>query len=145
MMRFLRAFIQALRLTLRGEDITPAHYRPLQAWIAEGLRLLTALEAARGECDLEALTLKLDGRQTSLARSIAMIRHNLVNEYPRLMRLDDPFSMMVVQSSNFNDQYRLGEFLAAELSVSADLRRALAALNEHLQGLPQIEPPPDAM
>ncbi len=143
MSRFLRALFQALRLTLRGESLTPPHYRPLENWIAAGLDRLDRAEAqaAAETLDLAALQLKLDGRPTSLERSLQMIRHNLVDEYPRLIRLDDPFSMTVVQSSNLNDQYRIGRFLAAEIRFSAELEAALAALNDHLLNLPQIERP----
>ena len=70
-----------------------------------------------------------------------MIRHNLVNEYPRLIRLDDPFSMTVVQSSNFNDQYRVSQFLAADIRFSDEFQDALAALNSHLLNLPPLDLP----
>ena len=80
----------------------------------------------QGSQDLDSLSLKLDGRPVTLLRSLDMLRHNLVNEYPRLIRLDDPFSMMVVQSSNFNDQYRLSQFLDADMLESpAAQRRSL--------------------
>ena len=141
MIRFLRAFIQALRLTLRGETLTPAHYRPLEAWIETGLTKLERAEqvAAAEHVDLSALQLKLDGRPTSLEISLKMLRHNLTEEYPRLMRLDDPHSLTVVQSSNMNDQYRVAQFAAADAVSSSALRRALADLDAHLQDLPAIE------
>lgn len=143
MMRFFRALGRALWLTMRGQTLTPARYRPLERWNAAGLRLVAQVYAAaeRERIELDALQLKLDGRPTSLARSLQMVRHNLVNEYPRLLRLDDPYSMTVVQSSNLNDQYRVAQFLEAELAGAADLRQALDDLNEHLRELPQIEPP----
>ena len=143
MMRFLRAFLGALRLTLRGQSATPAHYRPLEAWMAQALDLLARAQdlAGQGSQDLDSLSLKLDGRPVTLLRSLEMLRHNLVNEYPRLIRLDDPYSMMVVQSSNLNDQYRLSQFLAADMLESPEVQRALAQLNEHLLALPQVERP----
>lgn len=143
MIRFLRACLQALRMTLRGEAFTPAHYQPLQTWIATGLEMLATVQqlAHESALDLDRLTLKLDGRPTSLARSLEMVRHNFVNEYPRLMRLDDPYSMMVVQSSNLNDQYRLSQFLASESLADAEIRAALNSLNDHLLKLPQVEGP----
>ncbi len=135
---FLRALGRALWLTLRGKSPLPAHYQPLQTWIERCLPLLARVEAAarRERLDLAALQLKLDGRPSSLAQSLQMLRHNLTEEYPRLMRLDDPFSMAVVQSSNFNDQYRLGQFLAADCLSSAGLRQTLEALHQHLGQLP---------
>ncbi len=143
MRRFFGAFWRALLLTLRGQSLMPARYRPLERWIADGLKLVKRIDAAarREGVDLAALQLKLDGRPTSLARSLEMARHNLVSEYPRLMRLDDPYTMLVAQASNLNDQYRLGSFLASELVAEGTLREALAALNQHLLQLPQIDPP----
>lgn len=143
MIRFARAFLGALRLTLRGESPSPAHYRPLEAWIAAGLtRLEKAEEAAAADrVHLAALRLKLDGRPTSLDTTLNMLRHNLIEAYPRLIRLDDPHSMTVVQSSNLNDQYRVAQFAASDAISSAALRQALADLNRHLLSLPSIETP----
>lgn len=135
--------MQALRLTLRGESLTPSHFRPLEKWIMDGLTLLDQAEraAAADHIDLVALQLKLDGRPTSLDTALKMLRHNLTEEYPRLIRLDDPHSMTVVQSSNLNDQYRVGQFAAADTTSSAALRRALADLDAHLRNLPDVDMP----
>ena len=143
MIRFARAFIQALRLTLRGESLTPVHYRPLETWIAVGLTLLDQAEraAAVDRIDTAALQLKLDGRATSLDTTLKMLRHNLREEYPRLIRLDDPHSMTVVLSSNLNDQYRVGQFAQSDVISSEPLRRALAELAGHLQKLPEADLP----
>ena len=143
MIRFARAFIQALRLTLRGESLTPAHYRPLESWIQTGLGLLAGAEraAALERIDLTTLQLKLDGRPTSLETTLRMLRHNLTEEYPRLIRLDDPHSLTVIQSSNMNDQYRVGQFAAADLIASTTLCRTLDDLSAHLLNLPAIERP----
>lgn len=143
MIKFLRAFWQALRLTLRGETLTPTHFQPLEIWIEGGLgKLTTVFETAEADAvDLDALQIRIDGRMTSLERTLQMVRHNLVNEYPRLIRLDDPYSMMVVQSSNMNDQYRVSQFLAADVIQSEALKRALADLDAHLLALPSIDRP----
>ena len=118
----------------------------MEIWISEGLRIhAQVIRVAEGEMvnedEREALRLKLDGRMTSLERTLQMVRYNLVNEYPRMIRLDDPFSMLVVQSSNMNDQYRLDQFLQDGVIASAALRDALAALHAHLLALPPIERP----
>ena len=70
-----------------------------------------------------------------------MLRHNLKNEYPRLIRLDDRYTLMVVQSINLNDQYRVSRFLADGVIESSSLRQALEGLNERLLNLPQLEYP----
>ena len=145
-MRVLRAFFTALKMTLRGESATPAHLRPLQAWVdACSEYLSTVLQAADAQgmdtAKRGAIKLKLDGRMTSLEQSLQMLRHNLVNEYPRLIRLDDAQAIMVVQASNVNDQYRVSRFLADDAIGSADVRRSLQALDAHLLALPSIEFP----
>ncbi len=144
MMRMIRAFLRALVLTLRGESFTPIQFRPLEAWIEVSLRQLDELikEADKQGIDLaqrQAMQLKLDGRMTSLELSLQMLRHNLVNEYPRLIRQDDPFSMTVVLSINMNDQYRVGQFAASEAMATMQLKPLLVALDAHLQNLPSIQ------
>ncbi len=146
MKRALRAFFRALQMTLRGESLAPAHYRPLTAWMdGVGSQLSLVLETADeqgfAQDQRQNLRLKLDGRLTSFEQSLQMLRHNLKNEYPRLIRLNDPYSMMVVQSINMNDQYRLSRFLEDGLIESLPLRQALEDLNERLLNLPQIKFP----
>jgi len=95
MKRALRAFFRALQMTLRGESLAPAHYRPLAAWMdGVGSQLSLVLETADeqgfAQDQRQNLRLKLDGRLTSFEQSLQMLRHNLKNEYPRLIRLNDP-------------------------------------------------------
>ena len=144
MMRVLRAFFKALQLTLRGESLTPAKFRPLEIWIATGRSQLSlVIEAAEakgvGQQQRQALQLKLDGRMTSLQQTLDMLQHNFVNEYPRLIRLNDNYSMLVAQSINMNDQYRLSSFLSENVIESQELRRALAGLHDHLLNLPTVD------
>ncbi|MCY4071031.1 MAG: hypothetical protein OXG60_07010 [Chloroflexi bacterium] len=146
MSRAIRAFFRALKMALRGESLTPAHYRPLTAWMDGvesqlSLVLDTADEHGFDQDRRQDLQLKLDGRLTSLEQSLQMLRHNLKNEYPRLIRLNDRYSMMVVQSINMNDQYRVSRFLEDGAIESDPLRQALEDLNQRLLNLPQIEFP----
>ena len=144
MMRVLRAFFKALQLTLRDESLTPPKFRPLEIWIATGRSLLSlVIEAADasgdGQQQRQALQLKLDGRMTSLQQTLDMLHHNFVNEYPRLIRLNDNYSMLVAQSINMNDQYRLSRFLSEDVIESQDLRRAMEGLHDHLLNLPTVD------
>ena len=136
--------MRALWLSLRRQSVTPARFRPLEAWIEATLAALSNVEgaAASADLDLSAPQLMLDGRETSLDISLAMLRHNLVEEYPRLIRLDDPHSMTVVQSSNLNDHYRIGQFADAPAIQSAAVRRALDDLRAQLEMLPASDQPP---
>lgn len=146
MSRAIRAFFLALKMALRGESLAPAHFQPLTDWMDAvesqlALVLDTADEYGLDQDQRQALRLKLDGRLTSLEQSLQMLRHNLKNEYPRLIRLNDGYSMVVVQSINMNDQYRVSRFLEAGFIESQPLRQALEDLNERLLNLPQIDFP----
>ena len=149
MMRMIRAFIKALQMTIRGETIAPSHYLPLEAWIDAGLQMLAHIFITADTHGLplekrEQLKLKLDGHMTSLEHSLQMVRHNWINEYPKLIQLDDPYTMMVIQSSNMNDQYRVSQFAIADELASDEVKQALERLNQHLMNLPTIERPENA-
>ncbi len=146
MMRPIRAFVKALQMTINGETIAPSHYRPLEAWLDAGLGILASVITTADANDLPhdqrtQLKLKLDGHMTSLEQTLQMVRHNWINEYPKLIQLDDPYTMMVIQSSNMNDQYRVGRFATADEITSTEVKARLEALNEHLMTLPTIERP----
>lgn len=146
MMRLMRAILTALKMTLHGESLTPPHLRPLEDWLDDAMaRLHDALRTAEAEGmhaeKRNAIQLKLDGRMTSLEQTLAMLRHNLVNEYPRLIQLNESQAIMVIQASNMNDQYRIGRFLTDDVIDSAELNRVLEALHAHLLALPSIEFP----
>jgi hypothetical protein len=146
MMRTIRAFSKALQMTIRGETLKPSHYQPLEIWIDAGLqilaRVMTTADASKlSRADRAELKLKLDGHMTSLEQTLQMVRHNWVNEYPKLIKLDDPYTMMVIQSSNMNDQYRVSQFAIADELTSTEVKNTLEALNNHLMNLPTIERP----
>ena len=149
MIRTVRAFFRALQISLRGESLAPVHYRPLEVWMdAVGSQLALVIESADVQgfdrSQRQILQLKLDGRLTSFEQTLEMLRHNLQNEYPRLIRLNDRYSMMVLQSINLNDQYRVLRFSQDGVIEPDPLRQALDGLNECLLNLPQIEFPENA-
>ena len=112
---------------------------------AVGSQLALVIESADAQGfdggQRQNLRLKLDGRLTSFEQTLQMLRHNLQNEYPRLIILNDRYSMMVLQSINLNDQYRMLRFLEDGAIEPGPLRQALKGLNECLLNLPQIEYP----
>ena len=144
MMRRFRAFVKAVQMTLRDKRAVPSHFQPLERWMDAGLQKAARVTAAAdahqiNRAQRKDIQLKLDGRITSLEQTLEMVRHNLVNVYPRLMQLDDPYSMMVIQSSNINDQYRVSQFARCDAIASAELKQALEELERHLIDLPSIE------
>lgn len=146
MLRYARAFVKALQMTINGESITPSYYQPLEEWIDRGLQqvalVLTSADANGLSSERrQSIKLKLDGHMTSLEQTLQMVRHNLIAEYPKLIQLDDPYTMMVIQSSNMNDQYRVSQFAVTEEITSPEVKAALETLSEHLMNLPTIERP----
>lgn len=148
MMRYARAFFKALQMTIKGESIVPTHYQPLEIWIDAGMQKLahvitTTDNHGLSQTERQAIQLKLDGHVTSLEQTLQMVRHNFVNEYPKLIQYDDSYTMMVVQSCNMNDQYRVSQFANADKISSGEVKQALEDLNQHLMNLPTIERPED--
>lgn len=146
MLRYARAFVKALQMTIKGESIAPSYYQPLEDWIDAGLQQTAAIITRADASGLtqerrQTMKLKLDGHMTSLEQTLQMVRHNLATEYPKLIALDDPYTMMVIQSSNMNDQYRVSQFAFAEDITSPEVKSALETLSEHLTNLPAVERP----
>ncbi len=143
-MRYIRAFFRAIQLTASGEPLTPPHFRVLEEWIALGLEKLDYVERVASENGLsaeqrEGIQLKIDGRKITMQRILLMLRHNFQTEYPRLIKLNDDFSTIVVQSSNFNDQYRIQRLVDCEEITKPSIHAALQDLSEHLYHLPEIK------
>ena len=144
MRRYLHAFLRALWMTLRGQKHSAARFQPLEIWMEAGLHKVEQVIRAADEAQIPPaartqIQLKLDGRPTSLEQTLQMVQHNLRREYPRLLRVDDPLAMAVVQSSNLNDHYRVSQFVQRAEIASPALKQALAALEAHLSRLPQIQ------
>lgn len=143
-MRYVSAFFRAVQMTAKGESLTPPHFRPLEEWIALGLQKLNLLEQLADANGLsseqrEEIELKIDGRQMTMGRILLMLRHNFQTEYPRLIKFNDDFSPIVIQSSNFNDQYRIQRLLDAHIVTEPNIYTALQDLSEHLYQLPEVK------
>jgi len=148
-MRYVRAFVKALQMTLNGESVAPSHYKPLEDWINVGMQQLAVIITTADANGLtlaqrQVIKLKLDGRMTSLEQTLQMVRHNFMNEYPKLIQFDDSYTMMVIQSSNMNDQYRVSQFAFADDITSPEVKLVLETLSEHLMNLPTVERPDEA-
>ena len=143
-MRYIRAFIRTLQITATGESLIPARFRPLDEWITAGLQKLDHFEQVADENGLtvdqrEAIQLKIDGRNITMQRVLLMLRHNFQTEYPKLMKFNDEYSPMVVQTSNFNDQYRVQRLLDSDEIKNPGIYTALGNLSEHLYAMPEIK------
>lgn len=133
MRRHLRALVVTLRRALRGE---PPPHADLYAWMDGTLALVTAVEKAASAAGLEtgAVRVRVDGHDDSMALALSVIAYHARTEYPYALRHASPHALMMIQASNFNDQYRTERLLDAP--DSAPVRGPLAALHRHLGAFP---------
>lgn len=143
MMRVIRAFFQALWLTLQGRPYVPPvpvqPYPPLEAWRVEGLQRVGNVFRAADTQGLtlavrQAHTLTLEGRPISLETIVRAVEHNLLREYPLLMTTRLEHTLTVLYALNLNDHYRVQQ-LAGSLEAGV-VRVAVQALADHLEAIP---------
>ncbi|MFQ3567257.1 MAG: hypothetical protein SNJ59_09670 [Aggregatilineales bacterium] len=144
--RYIRAFFQALILTLRGEQ-PPAlraetEYPQTYAWFRITIALVKQTEeaAAAHGLDAAALVEHIEGRDLSLATALETIRFHAAQEYPHLLRNADPHARLAINAANMNDQYWVARFCQLE-QLPEPVRAALAALGEHLSAVPDERKP----
>lgn len=139
--RYLRALVITLRMALRGER--PPH-ADLYAWMDRTLALVAAAEraAAADRLDTDAVRVRVDGRDSSMALILKTIAYHARTEYRYVLRRPSSRALNMIAASNFNDQYRAERLLQA---VSAPrTRQVLAKLHAHLSALPaQDSQPPN--
>lgn len=139
--RFVSAFFTALKMTLRGQTVASRKHPKLARWINETHKHLkdlyqTAEEEGLGQAQREAFTLQIDSRPISMETILAAVQHNLTEEYPRLLRLDDPHSLTVIYASNMNDQHRVTQLAQYPGLAGTPTAEKIAALNEKLMTIP---------
>ena len=142
--RYTRAFVLALRFTLRGEKPPLLKLRDeqpdLTAWWSESVLLVEAIEraAAVQGVDPAALKLRVDRRDISMKTILATVRYHAERDYPYLIAHHDQHDQLALQSINLNDRY-----LVMQLGNHADeaLKPYIEALAEHLAAPPLLTPP----
>ena len=142
--RYIRAFVLALRFTLRGEKPPLLQVRDRQpdlvAWWEHTLTLVAEIErsAAAQGVDTATILIHADKRDVSMKTVLATVKFHAEREYPYLIVQNDQYSPMTLQALNLNDRY-----LVMQLSKTVPplLRRSVENLNDHLGLLPETEPP----
>ncbi len=149
MWRYVRAFFIALRMTLRGETVTPAPSHPqFSTWAQEGAQRVAAVYTAAEQERLDsaarqAIKVRVDGRDTSVEVILGTLQHHMTVEYPYLIRHHAPNHLTAIQANNLNDQYRVECLQRAPQLQSGRMQDALAALKAHLDAVPSIDNPPN--
>jgi hypothetical protein len=137
--RYGRAFLLALRFTLRGEKPPLLNARErapnFAAWLDRTVALTTALESAARDLGIDSaqVVIRADRRDVSMATIVGAIRFHAEREYPYLMVQHDEYAPLTVQATNLNDRYLLMQLAG---SVDARLKASIDALSEHLSMLP---------
>jgi hypothetical protein len=142
MMRYIRAFFQALAMTLRGETPPPRPYARLHAWIEEGETHVKAVYTAAKEAGYDAAkrkatNLKLDGRDTTMETILNVVAFHMREEYPHLLTNLTDHSITAIYAANMNDQYNIARLSTHDtLQNAPDLQARIAALSAHLNDIP---------
>lgn len=143
--RYARAFVLALRYTVRGEKppLLQVHdqHPDLSAWWAQTIKLVGAVEAAAaaGGIDPAAVKLHIDKRDISMKTILATVRFHAERDYPYLVAHSDAFDAMTLHATNLNDRYLVMQLAnSTQLGDNAALsiKPAVDALNTHLASLP---------
>lgn len=139
MIRYLRAFLKALWLTLRGQTPTRP---PLAVWAEQTIRLTTQVIQVAETHGLDQAArkgrkLRIEGRDLSMDTILMTVLFHAREEYPYLLKNQDGHSLLAIQSSNVNDVFWLSRL--EETIEPAPLRAPLQALIAHLKALPAVE------
>lgn len=132
MIRYVRAFVTAVRLTLRGEQAPNAEIRD---WLDTTARLIDTVERTT-TVKPESVVLRIEGRDMSMARILAAVRYHVTEEYPYLLRHPTEHDFTAIYASNMNDQFWLTKLETAPELQDARIKAAITALRQHLDSIP---------
>ncbi len=143
--RYLRAFVIAFKMTLRGEQPGALKYAAFVDWTRQAVLLVDAVYAAAdsggmSESLRRTIRLRLDGRDMNMETILAALRHHFTQEYPYLLRHDIAHNLTAIYASNMNDQYWLARLRDAEPLQDSPVRAAAAVLIAHLDAIPSLTP-----
>lgn len=140
--RLLRAFMTALRMTLRGQKPPESPRTVLEQWMKQTL-VLTASTLAIAEAnglDAQARrqrTLTAEGRRTNMDTILASVAFHAAQEFPHLLTNTAQNALGAVYSTNLNDRFLVSRLFDA--LESGDVREAVGRLVSHLESIPPIE------
>jgi hypothetical protein len=140
MMRYIRAFWQALQMTLRGETLESPQerrYPRLFDWLTQTRKQLAEVnrQAQQHNYDQAALTVHVDGRDMSMETILGGVRYHLYEEYPYLLANLTEHSITAIYASNLNDRYWVMTLAQVE-TLPPPLQDAVSALSTQLDAIP---------
>ncbi|MCU0476657.1 MAG: hypothetical protein MUC99_11215 [Anaerolineae bacterium] len=143
--RYLRAFVGALRMTLRGQAPAPSPLAPLRAWMAQTPALVAAVQRACDAAGMDATarkaaTLVVEGRRLKLETALLTAQFHAQNEYPSLLAQPNDRTLGALYATNVNDAFLIAR--CAELVPEGAPRAALQGLVAHLRAAPDVSGEP---
>lgn len=144
--RYARAFMTALRMTLRGQQPPGLKHPELYAWIKQSAVLVADLSVSVTQAGLDAKNtmVRLDGRRLSLDKVLQIFHYHAAKEYPSLLATSAGrrFNIGAIHATNMNDRFWL-LLLREETSLQEPvIQTALTRLNDHLEAIPTGSKPP---
>lgn len=147
LLRYLRAFWGALRMTLRGEVYKPPvlPQSPIVIWINQYALLVNAILRSANQNGVEQdrrkqITLRVDGRAMSLETALMTLKFHAEEEYPSLVRAGNGRGVQnTLYATNMNDRYWVSQMLKEAALQKPDVQKALADLDAHLDSIPRLD------
>lgn len=143
LIRIFRAFIEAARLTLRGEKPPLSPRAALEAWFDKTVALTDAVFAAADAAGLDRearrrRVIAAEGRRTNMETILAAIRFHAAEEYPHLSKQTGETVLGAIYGTNFNDRFLVSRLL--DTVEEGAVRAAITALSAHLEAVPSTSP-----
>lgn len=146
-MRYIRAFFQALRLTLKGETIDPARdrYPNLHLWLDEARERLATVYRVADAANLdhaarEKIILKLDGRDWSMELVLSSVKFHLDTEFPSLLQTTMEHNLTTLYALHLDDKYRVTQ-LAQSDDLPTEIRPVVQKFADHFANIPPSTDP----
>jgi hypothetical protein len=144
LLRYIRAFIRALMLTVRGQKPpsleAEEQYTDLLAWCREIVARVDATNAAAMDAigtNPQLIKMHIEGRDVTLKHTLDVLRYHAAREYPHLIRSRTPHAILAIQALNVNDRFlvvRLSEYEG----LADRVKSALDTLADHLTQIPKL-------
>jgi hypothetical protein len=137
MMRKIRAFFQAIVLTLQGKTVERP-YGKLLDWIERGQALaddaLKAVEAS--PVDGDAVVVRADGRDQSMTTILKTVQYHFNEEFPYMLHHPTQHVITAIYATNMNDSYAVARLKDQKASDDPTLSRLVEKLSNHLETIP---------
>jgi hypothetical protein len=144
-MRYVKAFFQALWMTARGQQPAPRPDAPLRAWMDRTQRLADTLTTAADGVGVDkrarqAARQRIEGREVSAETILSTVRYHAAQEYPYLLQHPAANTLTTIYANNMNDVFLLRKLESyPAFQQHPKLQQTLQALLQHLEAAPKVE------